>query len=263
MPKRKEVAAEAPLADPEDLYVPRRAPARRSIVLLAMQWEPETVSASEGRSQVQSDALRVRELQADGWSVCTVSDAGIFDTAGHASVRFDTLRGALRLAKLPPAQLVKLDYFWLQGGVDLNYYTTRYGENWPEKALMLLDAWPHLRAVMVPIDDGPHSSMRRQMTRIGGLGLSSFEVDIDGEPTVLARYSRRVEAALDNLEAGRAADAEGSGALASYEDVSECARRAILREGRVHSSQSWRADGYLAIVRKGEEERVREWLEVW
>lgn len=208
-------------------------------------------------SRSPSDTLRVDAMKAGRWSVCTADESRTFDTRGHATCDFATERGIKDLvAKVRPAQLAILDYYWLQGGETQNYYETRYGTNWPEKALFMLREWPTLRTVLLPIDTpidkGTYSSMREQIKRVSGLGLSHFEISIDdGDLNPLVRHSKHVEAALYDPDNPRNAFAI---------EISPTARKAVIDQGRVHSKQSERVAAYCAIVRQGQEDDVRQWL---
>lgn len=244
-------ATQIPIVDVRDVYVPRQDHrSTHSVMMLAMHWAPETK---------ESDTLRLREMMADDWSIATADDHGYFNTIGHVTIKFKQQAAIERLMRdYPHAQAYMLDYFWLQVG----YYEDNYGENWPEKAAAIFASGWRPRVVVLPIDkvEDPRrqkSSMREQMKRLGSLGLSSFEIGVDDELHPLVRSSMRVEDALFDRMDG----VEGeSSAMADFADVTRKQARELIQQGRVHSAQTWRIDGFVAIVRKGTVRGTRAWL---
>ena len=240
-----------PIADVRDVYVPRQDHrSTHSVMILGMHWAPETT---------ESDTLRLREMMADDWSIATADNHGHFDTAGHVTIWFKSVGAIERLVRdYPQAQLYALDYFWLQVG----YYKDNYGENWPEKAAAIFASGWRPRAVILPIDavEDPRrqtSSMRQQMKRLASLGLSYFEIGVDDELHPLVKSSMRVEDALFD----RVDEVEGeSSAMADFSDVTRKQAKELIKQGRVHSAQTWRLDGFVVIVRRGTVRGTRAWL---
>lgn len=183
----------------------------KTALVLAMHYE---------RGRRHSDTIRIDAMMGAGWSVVS-SDLGHASTEAHINMDFAGLRAMRRLVRdYPGPRVVALDYFWLQQG----YYEARYGENWPEKCAVLLDGFPSLEAIFLPIDApvGRESSMRKQLRRLGQ-GMTYIELDADDRANPLTRHTMRVTRQLE-----------------------------ALHPGRTHAAQKWRIDGFAMITRAGD-----------